>query len=85
LLGGITFISCSNLKVLAFVRSWQDHHILCINNLSQSAQAADLDLRNYAGRSLVDVFGGAVFPPVGEQPYCVTFTPYGFYWFSLAQ
>jgi maltose alpha-D-glucosyltransferase/alpha-amylase len=84
-LGDITFLACDNLKVLAFTRSWQDQTILCVNNLSQSAQAADLDLRNSAGRSLVDVFGGAVFPPIGEQPYRVTLAPYGYYWLRLAQ
>jgi maltose alpha-D-glucosyltransferase/alpha-amylase len=84
-LGGITFISCGNLRVLAFVRSWQDQHILCINNLSQSAQPADLDLHDFAGRTPVDVFGGALFPPVGEQPYRVMLGPYGYYWLRLGQ
>jgi maltose alpha-D-glucosyltransferase/alpha-amylase len=84
-LGSITFLSCDNLKVLAFVRSWQDQHILCVNSLSQSAQVADLDLREYAGCTPVDVFGGTPFPRIGEQPYRVTLTPYAFYWFRLAQ
>jgi maltose alpha-D-glucosyltransferase/alpha-amylase len=84
-LGDLSFIACDNLKVLAFVRSWENEHILCVNNLSQSAQAADLDLRAYAGQTPVDVFGGASFPPIDEQPYRVMLGPYGYYWLRLAQ
>jgi maltose alpha-D-glucosyltransferase/alpha-amylase len=82
-LGSNTFLANDNRRVLAFVRSWENEHILCVNNLSHSAQAADLDLGDYAGRSLVDVFGGAQFPPIDKQPYRVTLGPYGYYWLRL--
>ncbi len=81
--GSIEFLEPENVKVLAFVRSWQDQHILCINNLSQTAQYVDLDLQNYDGYTPLDVFSGEAFPPIEAAPYRVTLTPYGFYWFSL--
>ncbi len=84
-LGDITFLACDNLKVLAFVRSWGDQQILCINNLSQHAQVAELDLHDYIGRTPVEVLGGTPFPPIGELTYLLTLNPYAFYWLWLAQ
>jgi maltose alpha-D-glucosyltransferase/alpha-amylase len=31
----------------------------------------------------VELFGGAVFPPIGDLPYLLTVGPHGFYWFVL--
>jgi maltose alpha-D-glucosyltransferase/alpha-amylase len=58
--------------------------ILCVANVSRSAQAVELDLSAYVGRVPVEMMGGAKFPPVGQLPYLLTLPPYGFYWFLLA-
>ncbi len=58
--------------------------ILCVSNLSRTAQAVELDLAAFAGRVPVDMVGGAVFPPVGQLTYLLTLPPYGFFWFLLA-
>ena len=84
------FLYPGNRKVLAFVREWtneegQAETILCVSNLSRTAQAVELDLAAYAGRVPVDIVGGAVFPPVGQLTYMVTLPPYGFYWFTVAE
>jgi maltose alpha-D-glucosyltransferase/alpha-amylase len=84
------FLYPGNRKVLAFMREWtaEDGHaetILCVSNLSRTAQAVELDLVAYAGRVPVDIVGGAVFPPIGQLTYMVTLPPYGFYWFTLAE
>ena len=84
------FLYPGNRKVLAFVREWtaEDGHaetILCVSNLSRTAQAVELDLAGFAGRVPVDIVGGAVFPPIGQLTYMVTLPPYGFYWFTLAE
>src|SRR5690606_12569941 len=42
--GGIQFLEPENKKVLAFVRSLGDQHILCVNNLSRYSQPCELDL-----------------------------------------
>ena len=42
--GSMTFIRPENRSVLAYVRQYQDEVILCVANLSRSAQATELDL-----------------------------------------
>ena len=43
--GSIEFLRPSNHRVLAYVRQLDDQKILVVNNLSSSAQAVELDLR----------------------------------------
>ena len=58
-----------NRKILAFLRELEaegaDETILCVSNLSRSAQAVELDLAAFAGRVPVDMLGGTMFPPIG--------------------
>ena len=81
--GAITFLHPANTKVLAFVRSLEDQHILCVNNLSRFSQPVELDLSAFAGRTPVDLFGNTRFPPIGELYYFITLGPHSFYWFRL--
>ncbi len=84
------FLYPGNRKVFAFLRELKsddgedDETILCVSNLSRTAQAVELDLSAFAGRALVDVVGGSVFPPASQLPYLLTLPPYAFYWFQLA-
>ncbi len=82
------FLYPGNRKVLAYLRELNDEHadetILCVSNLSRTAQAVELDLSGYTGRVPVDIVGGSVFPPVGQLTYLLTLPPYAFYWFVLA-
>src|SRR5438874_3098803 len=41
--GGLRFLYPANRKVIAYLREWQDETILCVANLSRSAQAVALD------------------------------------------
>lgn len=59
------------------------HQVLCVNNLSRFPQAVELDLREYEGLIPIELSGGNPFPPVGELPYLLTLSGYGFYWFEL--
>jgi len=59
--------------------------VLCVHNLARSAQAAELDLAQFAGLVPEEMFGQTRFPPIGELPYLLTFGPRGFYWFRLVQ
>jgi maltose alpha-D-glucosyltransferase/alpha-amylase len=79
------FLYPSNRKVLAFLRSFDDQDILCVSNLSRTAQAVEVDLGDFSGRIPVDLLGGSAFPPVGQLPYLLTMPPYAFYWFILAR
>jgi maltose alpha-D-glucosyltransferase / alpha-amylase len=81
--GTLEFLRPENRKVLAFVRRFGEETILVAANLSRFAQHASLDLSPYRGMGVAELFGGTRFPPVGEGPYCLSFTPHGFYWFGL--
>jgi maltose alpha-D-glucosyltransferase/alpha-amylase len=82
------FLYPDNRKILAYLREYADENgeevLLCVSNLSRTAQAVELDLSAYAGRTPVDLVGGAAFPTVGQLSYLLTLPPYAFYWFALA-
>jgi maltose alpha-D-glucosyltransferase/alpha-amylase len=71
--------------VLAYVRQYQDEVILCVANLSRSAQATKLDLSAFKDRIPLEMLGRTRFPAIGELPYMITLSPYGFYWFQLQE
>ena len=59
--------------------------MLCVANLSRSAQAAEIDLSPWRGRVPFELLGRTSFPPVGDAPYLITLAPYGFFWFLLRE
>ncbi|MFD2238394.1 maltose alpha-D-glucosyltransferase [Aureimonas populi] len=81
--GAIRFLYPSNRKILAYIREHNGEAILCVANLSSSAQAVELDLSAYAGTVPVEMLGLSVFPPIGQNPYLLSLPAYGFFWFSL--
>ena len=83
--GTMTFIRPDNRSVLCYVRQYQDEVILCVANLSRSAQATELDLSAWKGRIPLEMLGRTRFPTIGELPYMITLAPYGFYWFELQE
>ncbi|HEV7635011.1 MAG TPA: maltose alpha-D-glucosyltransferase [Bradyrhizobium sp.] len=83
--GTMTFIRPANRSVLAYVRQYRDEVILCVANLSRSAQATELDLSPWKDRIPLEMLGRTRFPPIGELPYMITLAPYGFYWFQLRE
>ena len=86
--GTLRFLYPGNRKVFAYLREHgtdEQTTVLCVCNLSRTAQAVELDLAAFAGRVPVDIVGGSVFPPVGQLSYLLTLPPFGFFWFLLAQ
>jgi maltose alpha-D-glucosyltransferase/alpha-amylase len=81
--GSLAFIRPSNRAIFAYVREYEGEVLLCVANLSRSAQAAELDLSPWRGWTPMEMIGRTEFPPVRDQPYLVTLTPYGFLWFRL--
>ncbi len=81
--GAIEFLRPSNHRVLAYVRQLGEEKILVVNNLSKSAQAVELDLRRYKGSVPIEMFGGNLFPRIGDLYYLLTLGPYQFFWFRL--
>ncbi len=89
--GSITMLSPPNRRILAYLRQYKpegedasEDTILCVANLSNAAQAVELDLAAFDGRVPVEMLGGSSFPPIGRMTYLLTLPPYGFYWFYLA-
>jgi maltose alpha-D-glucosyltransferase/alpha-amylase len=83
--GTLTFIRPANRAVLAYVRQLGDEAILCVANISRSAQAVELDMSPWKGRVPQEMLGRTRFPRIGELPYLITLPPYGFFWFMLAE
>ena len=81
--GSMEFLYPDNHRVLAYVRQLGGETVLAVNNLSNSAQAVELDLSRYKGSILIEMFGRNLFPRVGDVPYLLTLGPYQFYWFRL--
>jgi maltose alpha-D-glucosyltransferase/alpha-amylase len=81
--GTLQVLNAENLSVLAYVRRQDDDIVLCVNNLSKNAQPVEMDLRAFAGKMPIELLGRVPFPPIGELPYFVTLSPYGFFWFQL--
>jgi len=81
--GTLTFIRPANRAVLAYVRQLDNEAILCVANISRSAQAVELDMSPWKGRVPQEMLGRTHFPRIGDLPYLVTLPPYGFFWFQL--
>jgi len=78
------FLRPANRKILAYLRQHEGQVVLCVANLGRTAQAVELDLHDFVGRTPVELSGGATFPAIGQLPYLLTLPPYGFLWFRLS-
>ena len=81
--GSFQVLHPENAAIFAYVRERGDDRILCVNNLSARAQAAELDLSPWEGMYPTELMGRERFPRIGELPYLLTFGPHAFYWFQL--
>ena len=73
-----------SLALWVEVSGEQAETILCVNNLSHVPQGVRLDLENYVGCRLEDVFGGTGFPAVpdgGELE--ITMGSRDFFWLKV--
>ena len=83
--GTLTLLYPGNRRILAYTREYEDEVVLCVSNLSGSAQPVMLDLARFAGRTPFEMLGSTAFAPVTTTPYGMTLPPYGFFWFSLVR
>ena len=81
--GTMEFLSPDNRKVLAFVRRFEDEKVLVVANLSRFVQGVTLDLSEFKGLSLFEMFGRIEMPGPIEGQYFLTLGPHSFYWFSI--
>jgi maltose alpha-D-glucosyltransferase/alpha-amylase len=82
--GGLRFLYPSNRKVIAYLRECDGETILCVANLSRTAQAVELDLSEFRGRQVIEVLGRSEFPQIGDSYYLLTLQAHSFFWFELA-
>jgi maltose alpha-D-glucosyltransferase/alpha-amylase len=81
--GSLEFLYPENLKVLAFLRRFDDEIILVVVSLSRFSQSVELDLSKFAGFRPIEVFSRNSFPRISKDPYVVTLAPHSHYWFVL--
>ncbi|NLF84458.1 MAG: maltose alpha-D-glucosyltransferase [Candidatus Gastranaerophilales bacterium] len=81
--GTIEFIMPKNHKILTYVRSYEDEKILCVVNLAKTAEFIDIDLSEFSGCKLVEVFGQSEFPEIDHQKYVFMMQPHSFFWFEI--
>ncbi len=81
--GTLRFLAPGNTRVLAHLREYQGESVLLVHNLAPSAEAVELDLREFRGAVPVELLGGSRFPVVGDRPYALTLAPHGGYWLRL--
>ena len=81
--GSIEFLYPENRRVLAFIRSYENEHVLVAANLSRFAQGAELDLCKFQGMIPRELFGKTEFPAIGDRPYFISLGPHELYWFAL--
>jgi maltose alpha-D-glucosyltransferase/alpha-amylase len=83
--GTLRFIRPANRRIFVSLREYRGDVIMCVANLSRSAQPVELDLTEFKGTVPVELLGRTSFPPIGELPYLLTLPGYAFYWFKLSR
>jgi maltose alpha-D-glucosyltransferase/alpha-amylase len=81
--GDIRFLSPSNSKVLAFLRTYENETILVVTNLSRFSEVVELNLAEYIGSTPVELFSRNKFPEIKDSYYMLTMNAYDYYWFQL--
>ena len=81
--GDLKILHPTNRKVLCFIREAQDETILVVANMSRYVQGVEIDLSEYEGRVLRELFGQVELPPITSKPYFLTLGAHQFYWFQL--
>ncbi len=81
--GSLKFVSTSNPKILAFVRSYEEESILVAVNLSRYSQYVELELSAFSGYTPVEAFSHNEFPAITDEPWAITMQFKNYFWFEL--
>ncbi len=81
--GDLSLLPSANTTVLAYLRRYEGSTLLVINNLSADAQTVLLDLADWAGKALNDLWRQEEVGRVGQAEFSLTLEPYGYRWLAL--
>ncbi len=81
--GTARFLRPDNGKILAFIREHEEEMMLIVVSLSRYSEAVQLDLSEFAGYRLKEVFGRHYFPDIGREPYVLILSPHGYLWLQM--
>jgi maltose alpha-D-glucosyltransferase/alpha-amylase len=83
--GSYAEVPAGNPAVFAYLRRDADERVLCVANFSGYPQAAALELAEFAGGQVVEATGGVRFARIRSEPYPLSLSGYGFFWFRLTE
>jgi trehalose synthase len=83
--GTLTLLHPTNRALLVYVREYEQQVVLCMANLSRSAQSAEIDLSAWRGFVPIEMLGRTRFPMISEAPYLTNLSSHGFFWFLLSK
>ncbi len=84
-LGTIRLLFPENPKIFAFINEYQTQTILVVANFSRYPEQAELDLTEWEGKELFELFGHTSFQTIKNTPYTISLNAYGFFWFLIKQ
>lgn len=81
--GRILFPKNDNRKVLVYLRSLEDQHMLVLLNLSREPSAVNVELPDFVGYVPHEVRSSTSFPEIKDGTYMFTMGPRSFFWLHL--
>ncbi|MDT8305011.1 MAG: alpha-glucosidase C-terminal domain-containing protein, partial [Anaerolineae bacterium] len=83
--GKMAWAEVEQKSILAYWRILGEERVLCLFNLGEERQSLSLDLRELAGRALVDLLAETPQLVVNEWPLVVNLAPYSAHWLQIGQ
>jgi maltose alpha-D-glucosyltransferase / alpha-amylase len=81
--GKLQLIETNSPAVLSYLRCYPQENLVIVNNLSSSSQAVTLDLSQYAGQQLIDLFTDEKLARESSELYHLQIEGYGYRWLKL--
>jgi maltose alpha-D-glucosyltransferase/alpha-amylase len=77
----LAFMDCANKAILPVLKQGEGEHILAIHNLSTEVQSERLDLGNWAGSQMTDLFSQNKFHIPKNGDFEIKLNPFQYLWF----
>lgn len=83
-LGSYEFLAREHTQILAIMRCYQDHNILCLINLIDSEQTIHIDLSKFAGKQLTNLLISDQSGIVQPNQTQFNLQPYDYLWLKIS-